>query len=339
MSDHNTIQYFQTTNNESERQYNKGNKLVNERSSNFKNKRNTMMLPSNFQRTKEQLNTIDVSQVGYDDSKSQTTAGPADYNIERVIGKKKIANAQIKVVPHYSFTKTKTHRSNKMRETTNPSLNGSSNYYSRSQLKPYGRSGNQNFVSVEPGQSGYKYGSRNGGDVNLYFKTDDLQNPGVGDYNYASSKNFTQSKSPKATIGRSLRFHQPCRLISYAEKLPEQYIKDAQKCQAKPAKMGTFGNEKRWGPSIKTPGVGDYDLTHFKNFAKASETVFEIPQPNNYYKKVGQGRAKSAQRNQSNPMRTFDARDYTQNYTDRKRMDQKTNSKSPIRVGPLSQRI
>ena len=26
-----------------------------------------------------------------------------------------------------------------------------------------------------------------------------------------------------------------------------------------------------------TPGVGDYDLTNFKNFAKASETPFEIP--------------------------------------------------------------
>jgi len=32
-----------------------------------------------------------MSHMGFDDSKSQTTAGPADYNIERVIGKKKIA--------------------------------------------------------------------------------------------------------------------------------------------------------------------------------------------------------------------------------------------------------
>lgn len=27
----------------------------------------------------------------------------------------------------------------------------------------------------------------------------------------------------------------------------------------------------------KMPGVGDYNLTNFKNFAKASETVFEVP--------------------------------------------------------------
>ena len=231
---------------------------------------------------------MEVSHLGFDDTKSETTAGPADYNIERVIGKKKIANAQIKVVPHYSFTRTKTHRTVKLRETTNPVIS-SSNYYSRGQLKPYGRAGNQNFVSIEPGNSGYRYGggsSRNG-DVQMYFKTDDLQNPGVGDYNYASSKNFVQSKSPKATIGRAQRFHQPCQLISYVDKLPEQYIKNAQKQGAKPPKLGTFGNEKRWGPSQKTPGVGDYDLTNFKNFAKASETVFEIPQPATYYKKVG----------------------------------------------------
>ena len=44
--------------------------------------------------------------------------------------------------------------------------------------------------------------------------------------------------------------------------------------------MGTFGNDPRFkcgDPQKKTPGVGDYDLTNFKNFAKVSETVFEIP--------------------------------------------------------------
>ena len=40
--------------------------------------------------------------------------------------------------------------------------------------------------------------------------------------------------------------------------------------------MGTFTNEKRWNDANITPGVGDYDLTRFKNIAKANETNFEI---------------------------------------------------------------
>lgn len=63
--------------------------------------------------------------------------------------------------------------------------------------------------------------------------------------------------------------------------------------------MGTFGAEIRFKNGevqTKTPGVGDYDLTNFKNFAKVSETVFEIPK----YKKASNrkldrhSRAKSA---------------------------------------------
>ena len=83
---HNTIQYLQTNNYESERNFDKGKPIERNK---FKNKRNTMMLPSNFQRTKQHLKT-EMSHMGFDDSKSQTTAGPADYNIERVIGMKKI---------------------------------------------------------------------------------------------------------------------------------------------------------------------------------------------------------------------------------------------------------
>jgi len=41
--------------------------------------------------------------------------------------------------------------------------------------------------------------------------------------------------------------------------------------------LGTFTNEKRWNEANITPGVGDYDLTRFKNIAKANETNFEIP--------------------------------------------------------------
>jgi hypothetical protein len=28
---------------------------------------------------------------------------------------------------------------------------------------------------------------------------------------------------------------------------------------------------------VVTPGVGEYDITGFKNIAKASETMFEVP--------------------------------------------------------------
>ena len=55
---------------------------------------------------------------------------------------------------------------------------------------------------------------------------------------------------------------------------------DPDKAKKNKAKLGTFTNEKRWiGPGMKNPGVGEYDLTRFKNFAKASETVFEVPVP------------------------------------------------------------
>ena len=47
--------------------------------------------------------------------------------------------------------------------------------------------------------------------------------------------------------------------------------------QALPIKLGTFTNEKRWSAAVITPGVGDYDLTRFKNISKANETNFEIP--------------------------------------------------------------
>lgn len=47
--------------------------------------------------------------------------------------------------------------------------------------------------------------------------------------------------------------------------------------QAKPIKLGTFTNERRWNEANVTPGVGDYDLTRFKNIVKANETNFEIP--------------------------------------------------------------
>ena len=57
-------------------------------------------------------------------------------------------------------------------------------------------------------------------------------------------------------------------------------MKNASKTHAKPIPLGTFTNEKRWTKKaeVSSPGVGDYDLTGYKSFAKASETAFVIPE-------------------------------------------------------------
>jgi len=41
---------------------------------------------------------------------------------------------------------------------------------------------------------------------------------------------------------------------------------------------GRIGTERRWSKQIVTPGVGDYDITKYKNLNRATETSFE----NNY---------------------------------------------------------
>ena len=69
--------------------------------------------------------------------------------------------------------------------------------------------------------------------------------------------------------------------------------------------MGTFGSDQRFKPGtgIKTtPGVGDYDLTNYKNFAKASETIFEIPK----YRKLAQRKLERHSRAKSAVNRTID---------------------------------
>ena len=58
-----------------------------------------------------------------------------------------------------------------------------------------------------------------------------------------------------------------------------QYVKNHSKTNSKPIPLGTFTNEKRWNKKpVVSPGVGDYDLTGFKSYAKASETTFLIPE-------------------------------------------------------------
>lgn len=70
----------------------------------LKNKRNTIMLPSNFTRSVRNMDDV--------------TPSSADYKIERVIGKDAIAQAGIKNVPKYSFTRSQTHRTNDARSNS-----------------------------------------------------------------------------------------------------------------------------------------------------------------------------------------------------------------------------
>ena len=86
--------------------------------------------------------------------------------------------------------------------------------------------------------------------------------------------------------------------------VPHQYVYNASKVQAKPPKMGTIGNEPRFSKSKMkaTPGVGDYDLTNFKNFAKASETQFEMPK----YSRLHGGKLERHNRARSAVSRTID---------------------------------
>lgn len=105
-------------------------------------------------------------------------------------------------------------------------------------------------------------------------------------------------KSPKATIGNQSRFPRKCSLNDHIGNLPDQYVKNHSKMQAKPIKLGTFYGEKRWNEAPVTPGVGDYDLTGFKNIAKANETNFgaveKVEMTQSMFKANQKMRAKSA---------------------------------------------
>jgi len=67
-------------------------------------------------------------------------------------------------------------------------------------------------------------------------------------------------------------------MTDFIENIPDQYVKNASKTHAKPIPLGTFNTETRWKKlETPSPGVGDYDLTGFKSYAKVAETTFEIP--------------------------------------------------------------
>jgi hypothetical protein len=141
-------------------------------------------------------------------------------------------------------------------------------------------------------QSGYAYGGSSNDGKMVFHKVDDTANPGVGEYEVGTSALNVRKSSPKATIGNQSRFAKACSLNDFIGNLPEQYVRNHSKVRAKPVPLGTFTNERRWNESQTGPGVGDYDLTGFKNFAKASETVFEIPKKS--LNNSGSKRAKSA---------------------------------------------
>ena len=117
----------------------------------------------------------------------------------------------------------------------------------------------------------------------------------------------------------------------YIPAVPHQYVYNASKMQARPPKMGTIGNEPRFKQhKVKaTPGVGDYDLTNFKNFAKASETQFEMPK----YSRIHGGKLDRRNRARSAVSRTIDQ---TQNQHQETKQTNQTNIFATREFRPLS---
>ena len=66
------------------------------------------MLPSNFKRS--DTYSLLKEKIRKDFIEEESTAGPADYQIEKIIGKERISQAGIKAAPQYSFGRTLTHR-------------------------------------------------------------------------------------------------------------------------------------------------------------------------------------------------------------------------------------
>ena len=171
----------------------------------------------------------------------------------------------------------------------------------------------------------------------IFHKTDHHIGPGVCDYDTLQTRNNLLAKSPKAIIGNAPRFERN-KLRDYTETTSHQYVQRHDLLLKRPPEGGTFTREKRWvKPSIKDqkPGVGDYDLTNFKSYAKASETNFETPK----YYKVGamngtrrlskSGRARSAM-----PRRDYDTMtEDNRTLNDRSKSPAKYESSSQMALG------
>ena len=77
-------------------------------------KRNTVMLPSRFERTDTGPNEMDQYQT-FNDAESKSThsnprTGPSDYNKQHLLGESRITESGIKAQPKYSFSRSLTHR-------------------------------------------------------------------------------------------------------------------------------------------------------------------------------------------------------------------------------------
>lgn len=132
--------------------------------------RNNSMIPSNFQLKKGDKASDATSMLNrtqFEIPKTSCPTGPADYHIERIIGTN-MAVSSIKNEPGYSFTKSMTHRT---QDST-----GTSNH-----KRTFRKGQDQNAIAI-----GNFYGSPPKGtgkdSLMIFHKTNDLSNPGVGDY-------------------------------------------------------------------------------------------------------------------------------------------------------------
>jgi len=78
----------------------------------------------------------------------------------------------------------------------------------------------------------------------IFHNTSGERNPGVGDYEVATTMDKVLKKTPKATIGRGPRFL-PNKLKDYEKTTAHQYVRKVAILLPKP-KLGTIGTEKRF---------------------------------------------------------------------------------------------
>lgn len=184
------------------------------------------------------------------------------------MGNSNITRADKKAVPKYSFGTTLTHRT----------LETHSMAHSNKKLQNLKDPNVASLENVSQSPSRYTLAG-SGTNRMLFHRIGDNPVPGVGEYSISAASINMRNKSPKATIGQAERFPKEHSLSRYVPNVPAQYVKEAAKVQAKPAKLGTIGQEKRWSKHQKTPGVGDYNINGFKSLGRASETAFETMQP------------------------------------------------------------
>jgi len=162
-------------------------------------------------------NAQSLSSAYMDQPKTSCPTGPADYEINRIIGQP-MAQASIRNEPQYSFTKSLTHR-------TTESGGNISNRKNRTVRR--GKCFDQDAVAI-----GNFFGSPSRGtgadrdSAMLFHKTNDLRNPGVGDYSIAKPSLDATSRSPRPTIGNERRFREPP-LREFVVSTPHQYMADA----------------------------------------------------------------------------------------------------------------